>query len=90
MAGPAEFKDKVALITGGSGGIGLHVAEQLAEAGAHVFVNGRSAERGERAEARLREISPDARFIAGDCAPRTRTRRPSSIPPGQRPAGSTS
>lgn len=68
MAGPAEFKDKVALITGGSGGIGLHVAEQLAEAGAHVFVNGRSAERGERAEARLREISPDARFIAGDCA----------------------
>ena len=43
-------------------------SEQLAEAGAHVFVNGRSGERGERAQARLREISPDARIIAGDCA----------------------
>ena len=68
MASPAEFKGKAALITGGSGGIGLAVAEQLAGAGAHVLVNGRSAERGERAVARLREISPDVHFIAGDCA----------------------
>jgi 2-hydroxycyclohexanecarboxyl-CoA dehydrogenase len=68
MAGPAEFKGKAALITGGSGGIGLRVAEQLAEAGARVFINGRSAERGERAAAKLREISQDVRFIAGDCA----------------------
>src|SRR6266704_3472555 len=68
MAGPAEFKGKVALITGGSGGIGLRVAEQLAGAGAHVFINGRSAERGERAAAKLLQISQDVRFIAGDCA----------------------
>jgi 3-oxoacyl-[acyl-carrier protein] reductase len=68
MTGPAEFKGKAALVTGGSNGIGLRVAEQLAEAGAHVFINGRSAERGERAAAKLREISPDVRFIAGDCA----------------------
>lgn len=68
MVGPGEFKDKVALITGGSGGIGFHVAEQLAGAGAQVFINGRSAERGERAAAKLREISQDVRFIAGDCA----------------------
>ena len=68
MVGPGEFKDKVALITGGSGGIGFRVAEQLAGAGAQVFINGRSAERGERAAAKLREISQDVRFIAGDCA----------------------
>jgi 2-hydroxycyclohexanecarboxyl-CoA dehydrogenase len=68
MASPGEFKGKAALVTGGSGGIGLAVAEQLAEAGAYVFINGRSAERGEQAIAKLREISQDARFIAGDCA----------------------
>jgi 3-oxoacyl-[acyl-carrier protein] reductase len=68
MPGPADFEGKAALITGGSAGIGLHIAEQLAEAGAQVFINGRSAERGERAEARLREIGRDVRFIAGDCA----------------------
>jgi 3-oxoacyl-[acyl-carrier protein] reductase len=68
MADPAGFKGKAALVTGGSDGIGFHVAKQLAEAGAHVFINGRSAERGERAVAKLREISQDVRFIAGDCA----------------------
>lgn len=68
MASAAEFTGKAALITGGSEGIGLRVAEQLAEAGARVFVNGRSAERGERAIAKLRKISPEVRFIAGDCA----------------------
>src|ERR1700691_3274477 len=68
MASAAEFKGKAALITGGSGGIGLRLAEHLAEAGAQVFINGRSAERGERAVAKLREISQDVRFIAGDCA----------------------
>jgi 3-oxoacyl-[acyl-carrier protein] reductase len=68
MASAAEFTGKAALITGGSEGIGLRVAEQLAEAGARVFVNGRSAERGERAIAKLQKISPEVRFIAGDCA----------------------
>jgi 3-oxoacyl-[acyl-carrier protein] reductase len=68
MAGPAELKGKAALVTGGSGGIGFHIAEQLAEAGAHVLINGRSVERGEQAQARLREISQDVRFIVGDCA----------------------
>lgn len=68
MAGSGDFDGKAALVTGGSDGIGLHVAEQLAAAGANVFINGRSAERGERAVAKLHEISPTVRFIAGDCA----------------------
>ena len=53
MASAAGFTGKAALITGGSEGIGLRVAERLAGAGAHVFINGRSAERGERAVAKL-------------------------------------
>ena len=68
MAGPVEFKGKTALVTGASGGIGFHIAEQLAESGAQVFINGRSVERGEQAQARLRQISQDILFIAGDCA----------------------
>ena len=67
MASAAAFEGKAALITGGSEGIGLRVAEQLAEAGAGVFINGRSAERGERAVAQLRKISSDVQFIRGDC-----------------------
>ncbi len=31
-----SLKDRVALITGGAGGIGISVARQLAEAGAHI------------------------------------------------------
>jgi 3-oxoacyl-ACP reductase-like protein len=38
MADPAEFTGKVAMITRSSGGIGLRVAEQLAEAGANVSI----------------------------------------------------
>ncbi|HWM03287.1 MAG TPA: SDR family oxidoreductase [Actinophytocola sp.] len=68
MAGPTEFRGKAALITGSSGGVGFRVAEQLAAAGASVFINGRSAERGAQAEASLRESGYDVRFIAGDCA----------------------
>ena len=50
MASAAGFTGRAALITGGSEGIGLRVAERLAEAGAHVFINGRSAERAWLAE----------------------------------------
>jgi len=67
MASAAAFEGKAALITGGSEGIGLRVAEQLAEAGAGVFINGRSAERGERAVAQLAKISQDVQFVPGDC-----------------------
>ncbi|MFC4272735.1 SDR family oxidoreductase [Sneathiella chungangensis] len=61
-----ELKGKVALITAGTSGVGLRVAEQLAEAGAMVIVNGRTKEGGEKALKRLEPISPKVRFIAGD------------------------
>ena len=57
---------KVALITAGTAGVGLRVAEQLAEAGALVVVNGRTHTGGESALKRLEPISSNVRFMAGD------------------------
>jgi len=41
---PFELKDKVALVTGSTRGIGAAIAAEFAEAGAEVFVTGRSEE----------------------------------------------
>ncbi|NKQ55509.1 SDR family oxidoreductase [Amycolatopsis sp. K13G38] len=64
----AELTGKVALITGATSGVGLLSALRLAERGATVVVNGRSAERGAEAMRRLGEVTDRASFAAGDCA----------------------
>lgn len=66
MDDPGGVRGKVALVTGGTRGIGFHIARRLAEQGALVTVNGRSAQHGEEALARLREMSPHAAFEAGE------------------------
>lgn len=48
-----ELTNELALVTGGSRGIGLAIAEALAEAGASVAVVGRNGERAEAAAAGL-------------------------------------
>lgn len=50
-----DLSGKVALITGATQGIGFALARGLAQAGARVVVNARSAEKLERAVAKLRE-----------------------------------
>ena len=45
-----DLKGKVALVTGGNGGIGLGMAEALAEAGADVCIWGRNTEKNRSAE----------------------------------------
>ncbi|MES2631630.1 MAG: SDR family NAD(P)-dependent oxidoreductase [Pseudomonadota bacterium] len=60
------MKGKAVLITGGSGGIGFAVAQRMARDGAVVAITGRSADTGEAAAARLRELSPDCFFLQGD------------------------
>ena len=40
-----SLKDKTALITGSSEGIGFALANGLAEAGAHIVINGRAQEK---------------------------------------------
>jgi NAD(P)-dependent dehydrogenase (short-subunit alcohol dehydrogenase family) len=53
MAKPFDLTGHVAVVTGGTSGIGLGMAEGLARAGADVAVWGRNEERNARAQAQL-------------------------------------
>ena len=59
-----KLGDKVALVTGSTAGIGLATARSLAREGAHVYVNGRTQERVDRAIAAILEETPAARVDA--------------------------
>jgi NAD(P)-dependent dehydrogenase (short-subunit alcohol dehydrogenase family) len=61
----ATLEGRAALVTGGTSGIGLAIAERLAREGARVVVTGRNGERGRAAAARLGEAG---RFVAADAA----------------------
>jgi NADP-dependent 3-hydroxy acid dehydrogenase YdfG len=52
----AELKGRVAWITGGGSGIGLAGARELARAGAHVVISGRTARTNEAALAELKKL----------------------------------
>jgi len=53
---PFDLTGKVALVTGGNGGIGLGMVEALAQAGADVVVWGSNPEKNAKAEAALKPI----------------------------------
>ncbi len=63
-----KVKDKVVVVTGGTSGIGEATAYRLAEAGAHVVVAARDAQKAAPVVARLQALSPRSRFIACDLA----------------------
>ncbi len=56
---------RVALVTGGTRGIGRAIAEAFVAEGASVVVNGRSEEKGQRALVEM-DAGERARFVAGD------------------------
>ena len=63
-----ELKGRVAMVTGGNGGIGLGMARGLAGAGAAVVVSGRNAEKSRRAVAELASLGAEAEAIEADVA----------------------
>jgi NAD(P)-dependent dehydrogenase (short-subunit alcohol dehydrogenase family) len=62
-----ELDNKVALVTGGTAGIGLETARLLARNGAHVVISGRDVEKGKAALASLGD-SGNVRFVQADLA----------------------
>ncbi len=60
-----RLQGKVALITGGTEGMGFATARLFLEQGAKVVITGRSEDKGKRALSKLRAIGP-VRFIRGD------------------------
>lgn len=61
-----SLEGRVAVVTGGNGGIGLGLAEGFASAGAAVALSGRDAAKGREAVAKLEAAGAKACFIEAD------------------------
>jgi gluconate 5-dehydrogenase len=63
-----DLTGRAALVTGGSRGLGLQIAEALGEAGAKIMLTSRKAGDLEEATALLQDKGIDARWIAADAS----------------------
>jgi NAD(P)-dependent dehydrogenase (short-subunit alcohol dehydrogenase family) len=63
-----DLTGQTALVTGGSRGLGLQIAEALGEAGAKIMLTSRKASDLEEAAAHLQAKGIDARWIAADAS----------------------
>ena len=75
---PFELTGKVAVVTGGNGGIGLGIAMGLAGAGANIVVAARSVEKTAQALEDIRALGVEAHGITVDV---TQDRRSSAWSP---------
>ena len=64
--GAFDLKGRVAVVTGGNGGIGLGMARGLAEAGAALVVAARNRDKSARAVAELKALGADAESVTVD------------------------
>ena len=78
-----QLKDKLALVTGSTAGIGLAIATSLAAEGAEVIVNGRDEKRVNGALEEIRRAQPQANLagLAADLPNPGAPRRLSSASP---------
>jgi 2-deoxy-D-gluconate 3-dehydrogenase len=68
--GPFDLSGKVAIVTGGNGGIGLGMARGLAEAGAAIAVVGRNEAKSVAAAAELTQLGVKAISVVADVTDR--------------------
>jgi 2-deoxy-D-gluconate 3-dehydrogenase len=61
-----DLNGRVALVTGGNGGIGLGMARGLAEAGAAIAIAGRNTAKSEAAAAELAKLGVKTAVVSGD------------------------
>jgi 2-deoxy-D-gluconate 3-dehydrogenase len=61
-----DLTGKVAVVTGGNGGIGLGMAKGIASLGAAIVIAGRNADKAAEALAALRDTGARASFVAAD------------------------
>lgn len=68
MSNNNSFEGKVALVTGGTSGIGKAAAIAFAGAGAKVVLSGRREKEGEQVVAEIKKLGGEAAFVSGDIA----------------------
>ncbi|MBM3224488.1 MAG: SDR family NAD(P)-dependent oxidoreductase [Candidatus Tectomicrobia bacterium] len=66
MTSSFDLHGKVAIVTGGNGGIGYGIAQGLAQAGAHIVVAARDAVKNARAVAHLQALGAQALSLITD------------------------
>jgi 2-deoxy-D-gluconate 3-dehydrogenase len=70
-----DLRGRVALVTGGNGGIGLGMARGMAEAGAAVAIAGRNAAKSEAAAAELAKLGVKTAVVSGDVTDEAQCRK---------------
>ena len=70
-----DLKGRVALVTGGNGGIGLGMARGLAQAGAAIAIAGRNQAKSEAAAADLAKLGVATTVVTGDVTDEAQCRR---------------